>query len=137
MSLARAALALWCLVGCARDLHTQLPGGDEGPTGSLLILFTRPTRDVSVAVNGTLVADDAHTERLRVERVPVGEADVVVAAGAGDGRVERHVRVRVGWNEEIAIPLAAPSPSIASTLSLALLSLAVVAARVVMLGLLY
>ncbi|RMH42962.1 MAG: hypothetical protein D6689_06450 [Deltaproteobacteria bacterium] len=110
------------LGGCARDVRVRLPPDEGEPTGSVTVVFTRAVRDLMVSVNGVLVADRAHTARVRVTGVPAGDADVVVAAGAGEQRVERHMRVAVAAGRDTAIPLAAPDPSVSRTFVLTALS---------------
>jgi hypothetical protein len=118
-----AALTGW--IGCAHDREVRLATPPGEPTGAITIFLTRAASDLSVAVNGTLVARRAHTRRLTVRGVPTGPAEVVIAAGAGATRIERHVQVYVEHDREITIPLGAPEPSMGSALSLSVLSVAV------------
>jgi len=114
--------ALMC-TGCPHNVHTKLPSKPSDPTGTITILLTRPASDLTVSVNGTLVASRAHTRRVRVSGVPIGETDVVIAAGAGGQKVERHVRVDVEEDKQHTIPLASPERSWLSTAAAAVISI--------------
>src|SRR5688500_6649304 len=102
------------LVGCARDVRTAYP--DEGapgdPTGTITLVFTRPSPDVYVAVNGRLVVDGAHTSRVRIERVESGYADVAIAVGPG----EKQMRIWVEADRETVLPLGAPGGTMTDTI---------------------
>jgi hypothetical protein len=119
------ALALAIAVagaGCARDLHVRLPHPPEEPTGSITVHLTRPANDLTVAVNGHLVAERAHTEKVRVDGVIAGMAEVTIAAGGGPDRVERHMQVLVDAGGHVHIPIGAPEKSMASAFKMGFLT---------------
>ncbi len=122
MTAARLAALAACVAGCAHDVRARLPAEPGEPTGSITIVLTQSARDLTVSVNGVLVAERAHTERVHIEGVPVGAADVVVAAGGGETRIERHMRVAVVERQDTAIPIAAPDKSMSQGLGMGLLS---------------
>jgi hypothetical protein len=115
-----AALAL---SACAHDVHTRFPAPPEAPTGTVELVFTAPASDVSVAVNGVLVVYDERTERVRIDDVPTGYADLAIAAGAG----EKQVRVWVDSDHLTTIPLGAPGEAPMSAIRALATSLASVA----------
>jgi hypothetical protein len=119
-----ALVAASTLAACAHDVHTRLPSEPGEPTGSITVIVTQPARDLTIAVNGVLVAERRHTKKVRVDGVPTGAADVVIAAGAGGTRVERHVRVQVEQGRETAIPIGSPSGSASGTALTGFLSIA-------------
>src|SRR5512139_629079 len=79
----RMLLAVW-LIGCAHDVQARFPSRPEDPTGTLVLQMTKPASDVTVAVNGVLVVEDEHTERVVIAGVPIGTTEVVMAANGGD-----------------------------------------------------
>jgi len=118
---ALAQIVVLC-AGCPHDVHAKLPTAADEPTGAVTILLTRPASDLTVSVNGTLVASRVNTKKVTVAAVPTGSADVVIAAGAGAQKVERHVRVEVEEGKQHTIPLASPERSWLSTVAAAVLS---------------
>lgn len=93
------------LVGCgAHDLHTTYPGAPPATMATLELRFTRAVKHLSVTVNGVLVAEDAHTARLVVDRIPAGRASVMLAA---DGAPERVFTVDLEASRRAIVPLAA------------------------------
>ncbi len=122
MNAACFAVAAAVLSGCAHDVHTRLIAAPDEPTGSITIVLTQPARDLTVSVNGQLVAERAHTQKVTVKSVPVGMADVVIAAGGGAERVERHVRVEIAEGVDSAIPVGAPHKSMSAAMSMGALS---------------
>ena len=118
-----AALAVW--VGCAHDVRVKIPKTDPALAGRIEIVFTREANDVAVVINRELVARDEHTSRIVIDQVPAGEVEVMIAAGSGQGRVERFVRVEVDIGETTTIPLAAPDRSMVSDLPSTLMMLVV------------
>ena len=73
--------AIAALAGCARDVTARFPAPPDQPTGAIAFVFTRAASDVTISINGALVVRGAHTERVTVERVPAGRAQIIVAAG--------------------------------------------------------
>jgi len=105
-------------------VKVRYPGEPDLPTGSVTVLLTRAARDLTVAVNGHLVVRRAHTEEVRITGVPAGSTDIVVAAGGGGSRIEKHFEIWVEPNENVTIPLGAPEQSMSSTMSMGMLTIA-------------
>lgn len=132
----RAAAAMIALAlmaaGCARDVHVRFPDSDREPTGSIAILLTQAAKDVTVSVNGRLVANRKHTSNVRIDGVPVGVAEVIIAAGGGNSRVERQVRVAVEEHQVTTIPVGSPAQQMSNSMFMAFMSMvAYVAGRAV------
>jgi len=102
----RFAIALLFLVGCAHDVHVNFPAPPGAPTGTLVLLMGQPASDVAVSINGLLMLEGAHTERIRIDDVPVGNAEVVVAANGTD----KQFHVWVGDDHPTTVPLGVPDP---------------------------
>jgi hypothetical protein len=94
------------LVGCAHDVRVDYPAPPDVATGTLVLRLTT-TAAVSVAVNGILVVDDEKTDKIVIERVPIGTNDVVIAANGGD----KAVRAWVTSDYWTTIPMGVPEPS--------------------------
>lgn len=118
----RLLLLLVALAGCAHDVHVRYPAPPDAPTGSITLLFTASSV-VSVAVNGFLVVDDARTEKIVIDDVPTGFAEVSVAAGTG----EKQARVWVDSERSTTVPLGAPGEAPMSAVRSFALSIATVA----------
>jgi len=88
------------------------------------VLLTRPARDLTIAINGIVVARRAHTREVRVTGVPAGSTDIIIAAGGGGSRIEKHFEVWVEPDENISIPLGAPEQSMSSSLQMGMLGIA-------------
>ena len=108
---------------CAHDVRARFPAPPDAPTGSIALVFTSAASDVTVAVNGVLVVHDADTERIVIDDVPTGFAELSIAAGTG----EKQVRVWVDSSRTTAVPLGAADDSPLSALRGLVLSLAGVA----------
>lgn len=110
-----ASVIALAVSGCASNVEVAYPSpSSPSQTGVVLIRFTESMRAVSVRIDGFLVAEDQHTERVRIASVPAGVRQVTVVASA-DGRrepVDRTERVSVGAGEEVAILVATPPRSI-------------------------
>ena len=114
----------WLGLGaCAHDVVTRFPAPPDAPTGAVELVFTAPASDVSVAVNGHLVVYDERTEKIRIDNVPTGYADLAIAAGSG----EKQVRVWVEYDATTTIPLGAPGEAPMSAIRALATSLASVA----------
>ncbi|HUQ05829.1 MAG TPA: hypothetical protein VM261_25180 [Kofleriaceae bacterium] len=111
------------LAACAHDVRARFPAPPDAPTGTVELVFSAPASDVSVAVNGHLVVYDARTERIRIDQVPTGYADLAIAAGPG----EKQVRVWVEYDRTTTIPLGAPGEAPMSAIRALATSLATVA----------
>lgn len=101
-----AWLVLAVVVGCSHDVRVTYPAPPDAPTGTLVLRLTA-SADVSVAINGFLVVDDEKTDKIVIERVPVGTNDVVIAANGGD----KAVRAWVTSDNWTTIPMGVPEPS--------------------------
>lgn len=77
-------LILGLVAGCAHDVEAHYPSQPTEPTGTLVLQLTKPADDVTVAINGVLVVDDEHTERIVITGVPTGTREIVMAANGGD-----------------------------------------------------
>jgi hypothetical protein len=124
---AALAACLGLLVACtgrANDVRVRYPSAPERATGSITIILTQPARDLTITVDGQLVAEREHTKKVTIESVPVGYVDVVIAAGGGEGRVEKYVEVLVEHGMNTTLPVASPEGSMTTALQMGLLSLA-------------
>ena len=102
---------------CASNVEVRYPAPPEtGRSGSVLIRLSEPMRAVSVSIDGLLVAEDQHTERVHIADVPAGARHVSIAASAGDraASVERTVRVDVAPGRESSILVSVPPRSLGS-----------------------
>jgi hypothetical protein len=79
------------------------------------LLLTQPASDVTVSINGVLVAEGEHTRRLVIDRVPVGTADVILAANGGD----KQFRTWIGSDHATTVPLGIPEESMSFLKTLA------------------
>ena len=111
------------LAACAHDVRARFPAPPDAPTGTVELVFSAPASDVSVAVNGHLVVYDERTERIRIDNVPTGYADLAIAAGPG----EKQVRVWVEYDGVTTIPLGSPGEAPMSAVRALATSLATVA----------
>jgi hypothetical protein len=85
--------------------------------------MARPANGVTVAVNGVLVTDDAHTKHVQIDGIPVGTAEVIMAANGSD----KAFRVWIGSERPTTVPLGVPDEgsSFLKTLAGSLLSIVV------------
>lgn len=85
-------LVVSCLVaGCAHDVAARYPSRSDDPTGTLVLALAKPASGVTVAINGVLVVEDEHTERVVIEGVPIGTTEVVMAANGSDKAFHAYV----------------------------------------------
>ena len=124
----RFAFTLLVLAACAHDSLARYPALPSEPTGTLVLSFTEPASDVTVAVGGILVVDHAHTGRVVVAGVPVGTADVAVAANGQD----KQLKVWIAGDHATTVPLGIADPSPGFVKSLAATLLAIVAYAVLL-----
>jgi hypothetical protein len=93
-------------VGCSHDVRATFPAAAGAPTGRLVLLLSQPASGVTVAINGQLVVEDAHTKRVTIEGVPVGTAEITLAANGSDKQFRAWVddahptTVPLGVNEQ-------------------------------------
>lgn len=123
MRLVIVLVTLAGLAGCARDVRARYPSEPGELVGSITLVFTRPSPDVYVAINGHLVVDGAHTSHIRVEGVATGYADVAIAVGPG----EKQVRVWVDDGRDTVLPIGAPGGTMLDSLKSMAMSLAAIA----------
>jgi len=111
--------------GCAHNVRARYPAPGPGiPVGSVTVKLTQATRNLSVTVNGALVAEGKHTKKVTVMGVPAGPAEVAIACGGGGmSRVEKTVRVTVHPYADTAVVVSAPNMSTASAIYLGLYQL--------------
>jgi hypothetical protein len=116
------AIAL-LLAGCAHDVHVAYPALSTENTGTIVLLMSEPASGVSVAVNGVLVVEDAHTARVVIDRAPIGNDDIVLAANGGD----KAMRVWVGGDHATTVPMGVPEGGAAGFLKTIFASIITVA----------
>lgn len=103
------------MVACAEDVFVAYPSPSGGAdTGTVLVRFTDAMTSVSVRVDGVLVAEDEHTERVEVTGVPVGARELTVVASPGSrvGPVDRTERVDVRADRPAVVLVATPARSL-------------------------
>jgi hypothetical protein len=61
----------------------------------------QPASGVAVAINGQLVVEDAHTERVTIDNVPVGNAEITMAANGTD----KQFRTWIDGEHVVTVPL--------------------------------
>jgi hypothetical protein len=69
---------------------------------------------VSVSIDGLLVAEDEHTERVHITEVPSGRREVSVVAAAGDrtAPVERSETLSIAPGQEVSVLIPVPPRSL-------------------------
>ncbi len=115
-----AVVVAMTMSGCAANVEVRYPA----PTGSvqhgsLLVRFSEPMRAVSVSIDGLLVAEGKHTERVHVIDVPTGSREVSVVAAAGDrtSAVERSEVLNVARDQEVSMLVPVPPRSLGHWIS--------------------
>jgi hypothetical protein len=113
------------LGGCAHNVRATYPSTGPGvPVGSVTVKLTSAARNLSVTVNGVLVAEGKHTKKVTVLGVPAGPAEVGIACGGGGmSRVEKTARVEVEPYADTAVLVSAPNMSTASPIYVGLYNL--------------
>ena len=66
--------------------------------------MANPAKGVTVAVNGVLVVDDAHTGKVQIDAIPIGTGEVVMAANGAD----KSFRVWIDSERPTTVPLGVP-----------------------------
>ena len=97
-------LLLVGLVGCAHDVRVRFPAPADAPTGRLVLLLTQSASGVSVAVNGTLLVEDARTQRISIEAIPAGTNEIIIAANGTD----KQIKLWIDAEHTTTIPLGVP-----------------------------
>jgi hypothetical protein len=98
--------------GCAANVEVGYPARAASiQTGIVLVRFTEPMKSVSVRVEGVLVAEDKHTERVEITNVPTGSREVTVVASESSRKEAVHHTERVTVDsEKPAVVLVATPP---------------------------
>ncbi len=97
-------LLMLLITGCAHDVRVRFPALPEQPTSSVVLRLSDAAQGVSVAVNGIMVVEDEHTEKIVIDNVPTGHADIVLVANGGD----KAMRVWVDLDHATTIPMGVP-----------------------------
>jgi len=97
-------LVMVTLGACAKDVHVRYPSAPDDPTGTVVLLLSKPADGVSVAINGLLVVEDAHTGKIVISGAPVGTEEIVMTANGQD----KAMRVWVGTEHPTTVPLGVP-----------------------------
>jgi hypothetical protein len=104
----RAIVLLCVLAACAQDVHIRFPGAPPPDvpvtTGTLVLLLGQPASQVSVAVDGWLVFEDQHTQRITIDGLPIGTRDVILAANSGD----KEFKVWIDADHVTTVPIGVP-----------------------------
>ncbi|HVK83692.1 MAG TPA: hypothetical protein VM513_06270 [Kofleriaceae bacterium] len=90
--------------GCDKDVHVRYPAPPDMPTGTLVLLLSKPASGVTVSINGVLVVEDVKTQRVVVANAPAGNQDIVMTANGSD----KAMRVWVDTEHATTIPLGVP-----------------------------
>jgi hypothetical protein len=106
------------LFACASNVYARLPGPAYQYTGQVEIKLNNSARYVTAAVNGIVVADDAHTARIVVDNVPAGPANVQLAMGGrGYDAAQQSLDVIVPLGGKVTVVAAAPNVSLGQTIA--------------------
>jgi hypothetical protein len=99
-----AVLVMLGISGCAQDVHVRYPSSPDMPTGTIVLLLSSAASGVSVAVEGYLVVEDAHTERVVITNVPIGTQELVMTANGSSSAM----KIWVGGEHATTVPLGVP-----------------------------
>jgi hypothetical protein len=98
-------LLLVLLFACSTpSVRVRYPTTPDQPTGTLVLLLSQAASDVTVAINGNLVVDREHTDRVIVDGVPVGTQTVILAANGMD----KQFQIWVDGDHWTTVPLGVP-----------------------------
>ena len=97
-------LVVLLIAGCSHDVRARFPSTPGDATGTLILKLTQPADGVTVAINGVLVVDDAHTKRIQIDGIPVGTGEIVMAANGSD----KAFHVWIGSDHPTTVPLGVP-----------------------------
>jgi len=98
------SLLIIMLVGCAHDVRAGFPAPPGAPTGTLVLLLSRPANNVTVAINGQLIVEDEKTGRVMIKDIPTGNAEITMSANGSD----KQFRVWVDDTHVTTVPLGVP-----------------------------
>jgi len=107
-----ACLLILTLAACTHDVRVHYPSDPAEETGTVTLVFTKPASDVIVAVNGVLVVSGEDTSRVQIDGIPIGTAELSIAAGPA----EKAMRVWVSAENPLSIPLGYPGSTAGDTL---------------------
>jgi hypothetical protein len=92
------------VTACSHDVRVRYPAPPDAPTGTLVLLFGEAAGDVAVAINGQLMCEGEHTDRVTIDNVPVGTAKIVMAANGADKQFE----MWIDGDHPTTVPLGVP-----------------------------
>lgn len=92
------------VAGCAHDVHARFPAPPEVPTGTIVLLLSSAASGVSVAIEGNLIVEDEHTDRVVITNVPIGTQELVMTANG----VNQAMKLWVGGDHATTVPLGVP-----------------------------
>lgn len=92
------------LLSCAHDVRVRYPDDEAGDHGILTVMLD-DAADVTVAVNGRLLVDDARTQKIEISNLPTGYVELAVAAGGS----AQQTRVWITADHPTALPMGAPA----------------------------
>lgn len=106
----KLAPILVLVAGCfhhrAHDVTARIAPATPA-SGAIDVVLQSPTREMTVAVDGALAVDRAHSRKAHIEGVPAGPAHVQVAVGGRcehGGMIEEDVAVAPGITTTIVLP---------------------------------
>lgn len=107
-------LVLLLVAACAKDVHVRFPAPPDVPTGTVVLLLSSAASGVSVAIEGFLVVEDAHTDRVVITNVPIGTQEVVMTANGANNAM----KLWVGGEHATTVPLGVPdaTPGVLKTI---------------------
>jgi hypothetical protein len=111
----KSLLVLVVIAGCANDVRARYPSAPTDPTGTLVLTMAAPASGVTIAINGVLVVDGAHTKHIVIEGVPTGTGEVVMAANGAD----KAFHVWIDSTHPTTVPLGVPDEGSSFVKSLA------------------
>ncbi len=105
----RVLLIVFVLLGfgCAHDVHVRFPAPPDVPTGTIVLLLSTAASGVSVAIEGFLVVEEEHTDRVVITNVPIGTQELVMTANG----VNQGMKLWVGGDHATTVPLGVPDPT--------------------------
>ncbi len=72
-----------------------------------MLLLSTAASGVSVAIEGFLVVEDEHTDRVVITNVPIGTQELVMTANG----VNQGMKLWVGGDHATTVPLGVPDPT--------------------------
>ncbi|GEM_PF-3395334 len=99
-----ALLVVFGFSGCAHDVRARFPAPPDVPTGTIVLLLSSAASGVSVAIEGFLIVEDEHTDRVVITNVPIGTQELVMTANG----VNQAMKLWVGGDHATTVPLGVP-----------------------------